>query len=130
MGADLLLSGLVHGKNKKLDWAKGRTVAKKLTLAEVETGLEECYGGPGDNARESRAMVNDIINDLKAELALAGSSEEPRDCYTWHVGGKVLHIRGGTSDGDDPSHGFTVFTNAYCFPKVLKAIGFDVTVPK
>ena len=71
-------------------------------------------------------MLNDLITALKKEV----TTNDARDAYTWTLGGKVLHIRGGTSWGDDPSEGWTTFTNAYQFPKVLKAIGFDVDAPK
>lgn len=123
MGADLLLSGLVHSKKKKLDWRKGREVARKLSLEEVRKGLEETTGdGYSLSARECRANLNGIISALKEEI----TSADARDAYTWELGGKVLHIRGGTSWGDDPSDGWTIFTDAYQFPTVLKAIGFDV----
>lgn len=122
MGADLLLSGLVHSKNKKLDWAKGRAVAAKLPIDEVRAGLEEVAGADGLSAQDARRLLNTIISALKREI----TKSDARDAYTWEVGTKILHIRGGTSWGDDPSDGWTVFTDAYAFPKVLKAIGFDV----
>lgn len=126
---DLLLSGLVHSTKKKLDWTKGRAVARKLPIKTVEQGIEECFGMVEETAAGNRSQLNTIISELKAELAK--SSPESRDQYTWVIGAKTLHIRGGNAyNGEDPSHGWTVFTNAYTFPMVLKAIGFDVEVSK
>ena len=121
MGADLLLATLIHDKDKKLDWTKGRQVARKLPIDKVQRGLAECYGEEADSAKEARANLNDLITDLKAELKESG-----RDEFDLEVGGKYVHIRGGVSFGDDPSPGWTTFTNASYFPQVLRAIGFDV----
>ena len=121
MGADLLLTALIHDENKRLNWTAGREAARKLPLDVIQRGLEEIQGEPAPTAKEARAALNDIITDLKAEL-----KNDARDAHRWVLAGKVMHIRGGTSYGDDPSQGWTAFTNAYYFPRVLRAIGFDV----
>ena len=126
MGADLLLTALVHKKGQKLNWTEGRKAARKLDKEKLLTGLEECYGEAPESVVEARKVLQDMITDLKKEL----SSQDAREAYRWEVGkGKstwVLDIRGGTSWGDDPSEGWTAITNAYYFPDILKAIGFDL----
>lgn len=123
MGADLLLTVLVHDEGKKLDWAAGRRTAQRLDRDALMNGLAEVFGEEPETVKEARKQLNGIISDLKAEL----TGPAARDSYTWLVGGKVLHIRGGTSWGEDPSEGWTAIANAYCFPEVLTAIGFDLT---
>lgn len=123
MGADLLLTTLTHDAGKKLDWTKGRQVARKLPIDVVQARLEEINGDPCDSAKEARTELNDIITTLKAELKNGTHLHDAGggDAYTYEVGGKVLHLRVGTS-----SDGWNAFTNAGYFPQVLKAIGFDV----
>lgn len=125
MGADLLLTALVHDKDKKLNWTEGRKFARSLPLQQVLIGLESAFGEDDRTAKEARAQLNDLLGDLKREL----NDGTARDAHVWEIGDKVLHIRGGTSWGEDPSDGWTVFTNAYYFPEVLKVIGFDITDP-
>lgn len=119
MGADLLLIAHRHEKNVRLDWPAGRQALRQMPVEEVRQALVGVYGDYVENGREARQMANDIISNFKAELNNGG-----RDEYVFEVRGVLLHIRGGTSWGDDPSPGFTAFSNISYFPKVLEAIGF------
>lgn len=120
MGADLLLATLAHNKNKKLNWAAGRRAARRMDRDAVMSGCEGAWGWSPDSLTEARSQLNTLITELKAEIE-EGSA---RDAYAWEVGSWRIHIRGGTSWGDDPSTGWTVFSDAGYFPKVLTAIGF------
>lgn len=122
MGADLLLTNLTHDEGKKLDWTKGRQLARKLPIETVQAGLEEADGEAAESAKAARTRLNDFITALKNEL----KDDSARDAYDLRVAGKVIHIRGGTSWGEDPSEGWTTFVNMWAFPQVLNAIGFDV----
>lgn len=122
MGADLLLSAMIHEKNKKLDWKAGREVLRKMPGDVLRARMEEINGDPCETLSEARREANDIISRLKDELA----DGRARDAYLWNIRGMVIHIRGGTSWGDDPSDGWTTFTNAWYFPEALKAIGFEL----
>lgn len=121
MGADLLLSAMVHDKDARLNWPAGREVIRKMPLDDLHRALEEINGDPCETAAEARREANDIITALKREIYDGG-----RDAYAWEIRGAVVHVRGGTSWGEDPSDGWTTFTNAWQFPEALKAIGFEV----
>lgn len=125
MGADLLLISLVHDENTKLDWAAGRKAARKLDRDALMRGMVDCYGEEPETVTEARSLLNGIISSLKQELT---SDQLARDAHLWSIRGATIHIRGGTSWGDDPSDGWTVFANAWAFPKVLDAIGFETKV--
>lgn len=122
MGADLLLTALVHDEDKKLDWKAGREVVRKMPAKELMAALEEINGEACETLTEARREANAIISDLKRELA----NIHARDAYLWRIRGAALHIRGGTSWGEDPSDGWTTFANAHHFPEALRAIGFEV----
>lgn len=121
MGADLLLSGLVQDESTRLDWPAGRKVIREMNGDVLMAALEEINGDYCDSLTEARREANDIVSCLKREL-----KGDARDAYTWKLRGAILHVRGGTSWGDDPSDGWTAFTNAYAFPEALRAIGFEV----
>ena len=124
MGADLLLATLAHNKNKKLNWAGGRRAAQRMDRDRLLAACEEAWGF-ADSVTESRPQLNTLISQLKAELAT-----DSRDAYTWEVGSWRIHIRGGTSFGDDPTQGWTVFSDMLYFPEVLAAIGFRLDAIK
>jgi len=120
MGADLLLATLAHNKNKKLNWAAGRRAARRMDRNQILDACSEAWGYTPDTLTEARSQVNTLISQLKAEIE-DGST---RDAYTLEVGVWRIHLRGGTSWGDDPSQGWTVLSDAGYFPEVLTAIGF------
>lgn len=121
MGADLLLTCVVQPKGKRLDWAAGRRTMNRMPLDDVRGALEEVDGEAPETGKEVRQRANEIISDFKRELQDGG-----RDEHIWEVRDVILHIRGGTSWGDDPSEGWTAFCNIGYFPTVLRAIGFEI----
>lgn len=122
MGADLLLTGLVHDENTRLNWPAGRAVIKRMPEDQLRAALEEIYGNTVDmTLTECRQYANSIISDLKAEI----TNNHSRDAHCWRIRGAILHIRGGTSWGEDPSDGWTTFVDVQQLPGVVQAIGFE-----
>lgn len=122
MGADLLLTVLVQDQFTKLDWPAGRKSIREMDGETLMRVMEEISGDYWESLTEARREANDIISRLKDEL----KNEDARDAYAWALRGAILHIRGGTSWGEDPSEGWTAFVDAQRFPDALRAIGFEV----
>lgn len=123
MGSELLLTALIHDESTRLDWAAGREVIRKMPKDAILRGVDEAYGDSDCTVTEARRQVNRLLTDLKREVA---SPDKARDGYVWKIRGALVHIRGGDTWGDDPTGGWTTFTNAWYFPGVLKAVGFEV----
>lgn len=121
MGADLILAHVIYDKDTEFDWDAGLTALRGLDIATVAKRVEDAQGDLPELDSEIREEAENILAAFKEEMA-----EATRDAITYEVGDKILELRGGTSWGDDPSEGFTAFSNIGHFPEVLRAIGFTV----